>query len=682
MAGRPDATITPSQIAELAGVSPSAVSNWRRRFDDFPHPVETAAGGRDLFPLTQIEDWLRSHKRLDPDRANERLLFEAMNLIRGRSAADEGLEILATAISLVEAGDRAGHRDQHATASDVARLVEEHDPSLAGVFAPLESLDAAVAQQVLEIADRIDSADRQDVFEWVLQRRKRFVETRTSDQLVSLVVQLTNGASSVLDPAAGEGGFLAAVAEAARRWPALHGQEINEAAWRIAKQRFLLRRIDADIRHGDSLLNDAFPDLRADAVLCDPPYGMTNPLSAETMTDSRWSFGFVNTRSADFVWLQHVIHHLVDEGRGYVLLPAGTLFRRGREADLRAEMIRRGAIDAIVSIPAGSAQHTAIPLALWIVRQPRVTAERPILLIDAAATETPEVRPTLDPSLIERIVEVVASWRINGGLKEEHRDFAAVVPVLELLGMDSNLVPSRWVHREALGDAGERRRVLDAAVERFAAARNALVHQPAEFMPPKASGNVNWIPVRELALSGVAELVRGARIKPEDCRGAGVRALRTRDIRDEIRDDDPCYVDLAQMKPRPVVTEPGDVIVSPASGKLRALVDEHGGHVLAYPLQGLRFRADWLDPHVAAAFLESPRNRRFATGTTYGYARVDLRELELPVLPLEEARLLREMLDQLSSTEREAGAMAASARELRETILGFAAIASDERLAL
>ena len=75
MAKRSDATVTLSQIAELAGYGASAVSNWRKRFDDFPRPVETAGGGRDLYLLAEVEEWLRAHDRLDPKRANERLLM-------------------------------------------------------------------------------------------------------------------------------------------------------------------------------------------------------------------------------------------------------------------------------------------------------------------------------------------------------------------------------------------------------------------------------------------------------------------------------------------------------------------------------------------------------------------------------------------------------------------------------
>jgi hypothetical protein len=123
------------------------------------------------------------------------------------------------------------------------------------------------------------------------------------------------------------------------------------------------------------------------------------------------------------------------------------------------------------------------------------------------------------------------------------------------------------------------------------------------------------------------------------------------------------------MKPLPALTQPADIVLSPASGKLRALVDEHGGHVLAAPVQALRLRSDWLDPHVAAAFLESPRNRRFTRGANWGYARVDLRDLELPLLSPDQARRLRESLDALAATERHARALAESARAVRESIL-------------
>jgi hypothetical protein len=258
------------------------------------------------------------------------------------------------------------------------------------------------------------------------------------------------------------------------------------------------------------------------------------------------------------------------------------------------------------------------------------------------------------------------------------RDLAVAVSALELLGADANLVPSRWVRGDETGIT-DRRRALDEAVTRFWNLRNALVHGSPERPAVELAEPADWVPVRELVAGGIAEVIRGMRVKPDDCLSEGVRVLRPRDIRDGFAVDDPCYVELDAMKPRPILTQPGDIIVSPASGKLRALVDEEGGHVLASPLQALRFGPDWLDRHVAAAFLESPRNRRFATGVNWGYARVDVRDLELPVLPPEEARRLRETLDQLSEAYRYARELATSAGNVRETLLDFGMSGVEER---
>jgi hypothetical protein len=673
-------TLSLSQIAELASVRPSAVSNWRKRFDDFPQPVETTPGGRDLFPLESVERWLRRHnKPFDSSSTNERLLLEAINLLRAHAASDEGIQILAAAIALAEALDRIDGNDANdmrRSAAELVQLVETREPALAGVFQPVAKLDTATADRILDIAKSIAPDERSESFEWALGRRTRFVETRTSDDLVALFAPLADDAAAVLDPAAGEGGFLAAVAERTARRPVLYGQEVNAPAWRTAKQRFLLRRFEVDLRHGDSLLEDAFPKLEADVVLCDPPYGLKNPFSGRTADPSHWSFAASRATTSDFVWLDHAIMHLSEEGRAYVLLPAGTLFRRGRDGELRAELIRRGAVDAVVSLPAGSAQHTAIPLALWILRRPGITAEQPVLLVDGAGTDGR--RRSLDPPLTKRIVDIVKRWQTTGRLNSKDHELAVAVSALELLGTDANLVPSRWVRGDTTGPS-ERREALEHAITRFWNLRNALVHGSPNKPAVKLAEPANWVLVRELVAGDVAEVIRGVRVKPEDCLSEGVRVLRTRDIRDGFAEDDPCYLELNTMKPRPTLTEPGDIIVSPASGKLRALVDEDGGHVLASPLQALRFRTDWLDRQVAAAFLESPRNRRFATGVNWGYARVDVRDLELPVLPPEEARRLRETLDQLSEAYRYARELATSAGEVRETLLDFGMSGVEER---
>jgi hypothetical protein len=206
-------------------------------------------------------------------------------------------------------------------------------------------------------------------------------------------------------------------------------------------------------------------------------------------------------------------------------------------------------------------------------------------------------------------------------------------------------------------------------MKHYLAVRSRLLHDEADLPGLQEGLPAEWVSVRDLVAGEVAEIIRGVRVGAEDCLSTGIPVLRTRDVRDTLEEDDPCYVIPEQMKPRPALAERGDIIVSPASGKLRALVNEVGERVLATPLQALRFRTNWLDPYVAAAFLESPRNRRFAKGANWGYARVDLRDLELPLLPVEEAQQLRSVLEQLTASERQAQELAESAREVRRTLL-------------
>jgi len=83
-----------SQIAELAGVGPSAVSNWRRRFDDFPDPMGGTGDGNDLFALSAVRRWLDEHGRRIPDQGNEQRFLEAADLLRSEGASDRITELL------------------------------------------------------------------------------------------------------------------------------------------------------------------------------------------------------------------------------------------------------------------------------------------------------------------------------------------------------------------------------------------------------------------------------------------------------------------------------------------------------------------------------------------------------------------------------------------------------------
>lgn len=668
------AEVSLSQIAELADVSPSAVSNWRRRFDDFPVPVRSTADGKDVFALAAMQQWLRDHDRAKPGRRNEHRFILAADLLRGSGSTERTTELLCSFAALVYV---LSQRKRAAATESVGliELAEAADPALVGLFTPLADVPDERLFHLLDVLNMLDADGLRDLFEWSLARRGRFVETRTHEGIADLLVEfLGPDPVRVFDPAVGEAGFLLAASRIAPRGSTFSGQEVNEATWRIARQRLLLNGVKASIALGDSLATDAFTDLRADVVFCDPPYGAVPRWGDDLWVDSRWTFGVPPSKSADFAWIQHVIHHLAPTGRGYILLPASTLFRRGREEEIRRELVRRGVVEAVVSLAAGTAQHTAIPLALWVVRRPPAEGESAhVLLVDAAVQGAPK-GGGLDAEVSSEIGAVLRTWRTEGTVTEGSRGLARAVSSLELLSADTNLLPSRWVQAPGPIDENAREQGFAEAVARIRETLERLDQAPgrdlAEAPPP---GPASWTTIRHLLVGGVADVLKGTRIRPEDCEATGTRALRTQDVRTGLdHAADPCFVDVATIRPRPRLTEPGDIIVSPGGGKTIAVVDTTGGHVLVYPLQALRLNGDVLDPHVLAAFLESPRNRRFVAGTTYGYARLDLAQLEVPLLSREAAERLGSALDALRTYEALADELAGGARAARETLLDLA----------
>jgi hypothetical protein len=670
-----------SQVAELAGVGPSAVSNWRKRFADFPAPVGATASGQDLFLLSAVQRWLDDNGRGIPEQRNERIFFEAADLLRSEGPTDRVTELLCAAASLVYAALAPGVTEAPGAGRAPApaaliKSVEGRDAGRVGLFEVLAELPDGHVAHLLDVVRQLDRDGLRELFEWALARRGRFVETRTHDALADLIAGLAgHGAKRVFDPAVGEGGFLITASRLDTAAPTLYGQEVNRAAWRIAGQRLLVCDISATIALGDSLTDDAFPDLRADVVYCDPPYGAVPRWRDDLLTDGRWLFGIPTRENADFAWIQHVIHHLAPEGRGYVLLPASTLFRRGREAEIRRELVRRGAVEAIVSLGAGAAQHTTVPLSLWIVRRPPAAGEpAPVLFIDAGPAGASR-GGGIDARLADDIKEAVRQWRTPGRPVDPGGRLARGVPFVEILATDSNLLPSRWVHATRPVASGDRRAEFAGAFTRLERARKTLAEDDltVERLMASVPSARSWTPVRHLIAAGFADIVRGVRVRPEDCQATGVRALRTRDVKAGIAEaEDPCYVDPDTMRPRPVLTEPGDIIVSPGSGKPIATVDTAGGYVLVYPLQALRIKGDLADKQVIASFLESSRNRRFLEGTSAAYARLDLSELEVPMLPRDETERLGAALRRIAAYEDLSRELAESARIARDALLELA----------
>ena len=206
----------------------------------------------------------------------------------------------------------------------------------------------------------------------IVERDRFSQEWTTPNSLEFLLAGLTAGASSLFDPACGEGGVLlmAAVIDGGNESSSTHrliGRDINSDACQLARTRFFLYDVEADIESTNSL-HEPPPPNKVEAVVLDPPYSMRDWGDAPTYISERWRYGSPPPSSADMAWLQLALEALAEQGRGFVLLPPSSLFRSGRDELIRRALLKAGVIEAIALLPARLRRDTSIPLALWCLR--------------------------------------------------------------------------------------------------------------------------------------------------------------------------------------------------------------------------------------------------------------------------------------------------------------------------
>jgi hypothetical protein len=333
-----ETTVSAADIARLAEVGRTAVSNWRRRYADFPQPVGGTPASP-LFALTEVEVWLRGQRKLLEVPLAERAWQE----LRARAGDD-----LQLATTLADVGDL------------------------------LLNGQAGAGVAVAELAAALGTAD---AFE-ILVRRFQEIQARraaaTPPEIAELMAALAGTADTVLDPACGTGELLLAARDngAASR---LLGQDAAADSARLAGIRIRLGGNEAIVSEGDSLRRDVFPGVLADAVLCDPPFHERGWGHEELTADPRWIYGLPPRLEPELAWVQHALAHLAPGGLAVVLMPAAAAVRRpGRR--IRAQLLRRGALRAVMAL---SATHH-----LWLLRQPAGDPAASVLMVAAADPET------------------------------------------------------------------------------------------------------------------------------------------------------------------------------------------------------------------------------------------------------------------------------------------------------
>ena len=189
----------------------------------------------------------------------------------------------------------------------------------------------------------------------------------------------------VFDPACGSCGLFVQsgrFVEAHGGRPAeisVYGQERNQATWRIGRMNLAIHGLSGEVKYteGGSLLDDAFPTLKADFVMANPPFNQKEWSTPAILDDARWAHGTPPTGNANYAWIQHFLFHLAPKGRaGFVMANGSLTTMTSGEGKIRENLIRADVVDCIVALPAQLFYTTAIPVCLWFLDRDKTGLRR------------------------------------------------------------------------------------------------------------------------------------------------------------------------------------------------------------------------------------------------------------------------------------------------------------------
>ncbi len=227
----------------------------------------------------------------------------------------------------------------------------------------------------------------------------------------------------------------------------IYGQESNYTTWRLAKMNLAIRGIDAQIAHGDSFHNDRHPDLRADYILANPPFNVSDWGGERLREDRRWQYGIPPKGNANFAWVQHILHHLTPQGlAGFVLANGSMSSGQKAESAIRRELIENNLVDCMVALPSQLFYSTQIPACLWFLARGRKRRGE-VLFIDAR--QMGEMLDRTHRQLTEDDINLIAAtyhaWRDGSDDYADEPGYCKSASLEEVAKHDFVLTPGRYV---------------------------------------------------------------------------------------------------------------------------------------------------------------------------------------------------------------------------------------------
>lgn len=206
-------------------------------------------------------------------------------------------------------------------------------------------------------------------------------EFYTPQSIVRLLVEMLKPYKGrVYDPCCGSGGMFVQ----SEKFVELHGgrigdisiygQESNPTTWRLCKMNLAIRQIEGNIgsKNADTFHNDLHKDLKADYIIANPPFNISDWGGENLREDMRWKFGIPPAGNANYAWLQHMVHHLAPHGIAGIVLANGSMSSNtSGEGEIRKRLIEEDLVDCMVALPGQLFYSTQIPVCLWFLAKDR-----------------------------------------------------------------------------------------------------------------------------------------------------------------------------------------------------------------------------------------------------------------------------------------------------------------------
>ncbi|MCD8095758.1 MAG: type I restriction-modification system subunit M [Ruminococcus sp.] len=376
----------------------------------------------------------------------------------------------------------AAHTPEIGTVIDDAmRAIEDGNKKLKNVLPKnyaSPDLDKRVLGDVVDLFTNMDMGDAEEskdllgrTYEYCIAQFAAYEgvkggEFYTPASIVKTIVAILKPFANcrVYDPCCGSGGMFVQSARFVqahsnnRGIVSVYGQESNADTWKMAKMNMAIRGIDADLGpyQADTFFNDLHPTLKADFIMANPPFNLSNWGQDKLKDDKRWEYGTPPAGNANYAWIQHMIHHLSPNGGklGLVLANGALSTQSSGEGEIRKKIIEKDLVEGIVAMPTQLFYSVTIPVTLWFITKGKKQKGK-TLFIDARKMGYMVDRKHRDftGEDIAKIADTFTAFQ-NGTL-EDVKGFCAVATTQDIAKQDYILTPGRYVGIEEQEDDGE-----------------------------------------------------------------------------------------------------------------------------------------------------------------------------------------------------------------------------------